>query len=263
MFLMANIFVAILALGLSVFITNKMIDVIDSIGRKFSRSPDIAKLKEQRDLKQLLGALHHHNAATRRQAVEALGNLGDRQATTALAVAYTDDDSSVRLAAQEALTKLGASPIETLVTSFEQKDVDVRLRLAAATALGKLDDPRAIDALTVALADNNIDVRHRATMVLASLKDPRVVDALSVALTDKEWIVAVTAATELAKFGERAVEPLITALKHTEGAVRLAAVQSLGNIGDVRAVDALTAALKDDDNDVRQEAKAALKHLGV
>ena len=66
--------------------------------------------------------------------------------------------------------------------------------------------------------------------------------------------------------GERrvaaAVDPLILLLKNDrEADVRAQAAEALGSIGDQRAADALTAALKDKESDVRRGAANALAQL--
>ena len=60
----------------------------------------------------------------------------------------------------------------------------------------------------------------------------------------------------------RAVEPLIQALKDEDSSVREGAAWALGSLGDTRAVDPLILALKDEDSQVRDNAAWALKYLG-
>jgi len=51
-------------------------------------------------------------------------------------------------------------------------------------------------------------------------------------------------------------------LKDDEGQVGRKAAWALGEIGDKRAVNPIIEALKDSDGDVRNEAKTALEKLG-
>ena len=61
-----------------------------------------------------------------------------------------------------------------------------------------------------------------------------------------------TAAEALGQLGDaRAVEPLTAALGDRNGAVRKAAAEALGQLGDARAVEPLTTALGHADNAVR------------
>ncbi len=79
----------------------------------------------------------------------------------------------------------------------------------------------------------------------------------------KDWDVRTAAAIALGEIGDtRAVEPLSAWLKHEWSHVREAAAKALGEIGDPRAVEPLTAALKDKDINVRRVAAKALGDIG-
>lgn len=67
----------------------------------------------------------------------------------------------------------------------------------------------------------------------------------------------------LVKIGAPAVEPLIAALQHRDNAIRITSAKVLGQIGDGRAVKALTAALEDKNVDVRQAVTEALAKVGT
>ena len=54
---------------------------------------------------------------------------------------------------------------------------------------------------------------------------------------------------------------LIEALNDKYGDFRLEAARALGNIGDSRAIEPLIEALKDEDNYVREAARAALEKI--
>ena len=71
------------------------------------------------------------------------------------------------------------------------------------------------------------------------------------------------AAGTLGRLGDaRAIEPLTTALRDEYSAVRDAAAKALGQLGDARAVEPLTAALGDEHSSVRKAAAEALDRLG-
>ena len=142
------------------------------------------------------------------------------------------------------------------------KDKDEYVRKAAAYALGKIKDPRAVEPLIAALKDHNSDVREAAAYALGKIKDPRAVEPLIAALKDEDSDVRKAAAEALGEIKDpRAVEPLIAALKDESSSVRRAAAEALGKIGDPRAVEPLIAALKDKDSDVRYAAAKALGEI--
>lgn len=90
------------------------------------------------------------------------------------------------------------------------------------------------------------------------------VDGLIKALEyEKDRQVQCDAAKALGKIGdERAVEPLINALKNKDGDVRRESAEALGKIGDERAVEPLIQALVDGTSNVSKEAAEALGNLG-
>ena len=61
---------------------------------------------------------------------------------------------------------------------------------------------------------------------------------------------------------QRAIEPLLAALKDPADAVQANAALSLGKLRDPRAVEALRLAFEDDNADVRRRAAQALLELG-
>jgi HEAT repeat protein len=147
--------------------------------------------------------------------------------------------------------------------------------------LGKLGDPQAVPALIQALGDSDWDdVRRAAAEALGKLGDPQAVPALSVwahagedaardalqtlghpmldlpqavaqVAAQGAWGVLIRALTctqvreVVVGLGAPAVPPLIQALGDSDRAVRRAAAEALGAIGDPQAVPALIQALGD------------------
>jgi HEAT repeat protein len=82
-------------------------------------------------------------------------------------------------------------------------------------------------------------------------------------LGDRDGFERMAAAESLAEVGDpRAAEPLIAALQDEYSSVRRAAAETLGGIGDPRAVVPLIATLRDNDTEVRGTAVEALVRLG-
>jgi len=79
--------------------------------------------------------------------------------------ALEDGDKSVQSAAAQALGRLEDSrALEPLVAALKHADANVRRE--AAVPLGNLRDLRAVDPLIAALKDENSDVRERAALAL-------------------------------------------------------------------------------------------------
>ncbi|MDN3515573.1 MAG: HEAT repeat domain-containing protein [Candidatus Brocadia sp.] len=124
------------------------------------------------------------------------------------------------------------------VPSFEAlaKDAleneDSGKREDAIIALGESKDPKAIEIISKALANDPVeDVRLSAIDALLDIGDKSVVDPLSAALSDRDpW-------------------------------VRESAVEALGEVGGEAAIEFIKSALNDEDGSVRELAQETLEEL--
>ena len=108
----------------------------------------------------------YSEADLRAAAASTLGQLEDVSGLLALVAARTEDsDELVRDAATEALGEWGLDPLAFLLLNSD----DPRLRAAAATLLGELDDPEALLSLAGALNDIDPEVRDAALEALHAL----------------------------------------------------------------------------------------------
>jgi HEAT repeat protein len=98
-------------------------------------------------------------------------------------------------------------------------------------------------------------------MALGELGDQRAVEPLIDALKDEKADVRREASGALARIGEPALMPLVAELEDEDGRAREAAARALGLLGDVRSIGPLIAACKDEIAHV--EAAAALARLGA
>ena len=107
--------------------------------------PNVDKFKAKEDAPGLLKALEYQKHwRVRRDAAEALGQIGDARAVGPLIAALRDDISSVRQAAAEALGQIGdTSAVEPLIAALRAASLGVRR--AAADALGQIGDRRALE----------------------------------------------------------------------------------------------------------------------
>jgi HEAT repeat protein len=78
--------------------------------------PNIAKLKENKDIDQLIKALSDRRESVRKSAADALGALKDNRAVDALISALGECESVVSMAAAESLGEIGdAKAVEPLI----------------------------------------------------------------------------------------------------------------------------------------------------
>lgn len=190
--------------------------------------------------------------------------------------------SQVREAAEPALVALGDAAVESCVKSLQDEEMIVRL--VAAEVLGQIKALRAVGPLGRALRDPfhhglgpHYPVRDAAAKALENIGGPeaeralanyrargRDVETLLGDLKDeRDSTLRREAAQTLGRLGDRrAVDPLITALKDEDPGARMWATEALGNLRDARAVEPLISALKDEASNVRLEAAKALGKLG-
>jgi len=163
-------------------------------------------------------------------------------------------------------------------------DDDLKVRCAAATVLGDLNDERGVDLLIPLLSSTSPDLRQTAAVALGHLRDPRAIDPLvqmlrsanpqdrakaGAALRDLGWTpintddhalfeVAIGNARAAAFRGEAAVDPLVSELRHDTSFARRSAAAALEAVQDPRRVQPLLTAIRDADPSVRVTAIHAL-----
>lgn len=119
--------------------------------------------------------------------------------------------------------------VEGLIEALNYEN-DHNVRLAAATALGKLEEDRAVEPLIDALDDRR-EVREVAILSLGRIGDPVAVDSLIKRLKDGNWDLRSSAAKALGQICDlRAVEPLIESLRDKSETVRWVAANALTSI---------------------------------
>ena len=152
----------------------------------------------------------------------------------------------------------------------------VKVRAAAAEALGQLGDPHAVEPLVAALRDEFGQVCAAAAEALGLIGDPQSAEPLIAALQRKKRAVSdnqgsdwdqpliKAAAQSLMRMGAPAVNPLVNAaLKDKDRSVRATAAKILGQMGKPRAIKLLAkAVVKDKDFQIRRSAAVALGQMG-
>jgi HEAT repeat protein len=217
------------------------------------------------------GLLNHSDDRVQVAAAEALGNIGTRAGRNAgqLGRQLDDDDAGVRAAAAEALGKLGrkASGYSAqLVQSLGDENASVRL--AASASLVRIGEP-ATSNLIRALAKGDPVFLQAVVETLGALGPvavPQLVKSLQA--SRETTLVRRYSALALARIGgddERVVPGLSAALEDDNAEVRAAALEALGQIG-VQAGAALQEVISLSANQrepvaVREQAIAAMARI--
>ncbi len=250
--------------------------------------PNVRKLKEQRNVKELIKALNYQKDDNiRNEAAVALGEIGDPLAIEPLRAML---DTYLYESAAVSLSKLGdmqgieamfakamddsdwrndrSKPIYVLeccgaaAVPYLSKLLKVEpyaLRAQAAKSLGNLADPRAAEALIYCL-DDKYEVAQDVHNALLKIGAPAIASFAKVLAGMEKcsdtWLQHECLIT-LAEFGAKAVEPLIDFLAYSESHKDLACTL-LGKIGDARAIEPLLQALNDPNKKVQKAARQAL-----
>jgi len=127
----------------------------------------------------------------------------------------------------------------------------------------KIDETYAINDLIAALADKNPGIVMRAVEALGQTGDERAAVPLIGMLNRSDPSLRFVTSEALIHLGSAAVPSLIDTLNHKDPVVVSAAAEILGKIGDQRAIEPLTEALKHRDSDrVRLSVATALGAIG-
>lgn len=119
----------------------------------------------------LMEALQTDNLYAVRNALESLGEIGDKSATESLLRYFTHENHSVRSAAVTAVGRCHDSSAVDLCVSLLSDSVE-SVRKSAAVALGRIEDARATGPLISVLDDAHFSVRMSAVRSLGSIGDP-------------------------------------------------------------------------------------------
>lgn len=210
-------------------------------------------------------------AMPRCAAIMALGAMGARGSAKAVAQGLLDGHWQVRLAAAEAMAKLGEAASEYLPALIGALRDDFYLvRAAACGALGALRMPEALPGLAQAFEDPSAPVRCAALTAAADLVRgaEEYCHEVFKAITDQEAEVRAAAVWCLARhesLAECYVGVVATQLMDPSPEVRAAAVSGLGVMGGAARgfQDEVSFMMNDPSDMVRQAAAGALEQLGL
>ncbi|HET6977147.1 MAG TPA: sister chromatid cohesion protein PDS5 [Pyrinomonadaceae bacterium] len=220
----------------------------------------------------------------------ALGQIGDPQALDGLLNLFSDKDASVRQAAVNALNSLALSSMsERIIPLLDDPDPNVResavkiagyfgyresaarllelcddpnerVRCAAIEHLPFVEDDRIPDVLIRTLKEETASVRAAAARALGNMSGPEVVLRLIEGLSDDDVWVRYFSARALGRLrSEESVEVLKRVVEQEKfNHVRIAALDSLGQIGGEGVAAFVASKIRDDDPDVAHAAQVAL-----
>ena len=160
----------------------------------------------------------------------------------AVQVGLTDGKEMIRFWTLGVLSEV-VIPQAREAISERLTDKEIRVRAAAAFALGAQGSHAVTGALLKALMDDDLNVRFAAAVSLEKIRDPASVDGLIKACRDADEEVRAHAALALGSIGDRrAGEALLERINQDiKPIVRGYAIMALGNLGDPGHIKALIA----------------------
>lgn len=188
--------------------------------------------------------------------------------------------------AEDLIVRKGKAAVELLITALKHRDEIIRNQ--AASALGKIEDSRAIEPLSNTLKEDKVVfVRETAVKALEKIKDVSTIVPLVFALKDEDpgvrnkalnaldklnwkpknndervmFYICKGKTGNLVEIGKAAVEPLIAILTHPDETVRDRAVSALGEIKDSRAIQPLLTVMKSKDRNFQWLVAEALTKI--
>lgn len=210
--------------------------------------------------------LNDKNVEVRRETVLALKRLGAAQSVPILIETLrTEKDQEVKYDIARALGMPGnQSAVYALINAL-MKEKNWCVKSSCIEALGRIGSDKAMSILfNILITDAGEDAawaRTKAAWALAAIGE-KSIPLLTNALRDNEESTRRRAGWALIKIGNPSVKSLISSLREINKFTRERVAQTLGWIGDERAVNALLWALKDEEPSVVSAAAWALGRIG-
>jgi len=220
----------------------------------------LRRSNERQAAEGLISALGDSEWRVRKTAVEGLLALPESPELISSLIRCLDNEENagVRNAATEVLIQLNRRALPGLMGMINQVNSEVKKFII--DILGEIADARATPVLLVALRDENENVQVSAIEALGKVRDERSIDPMIELLKRENHLLAFAAVKALERIGNpRAVEPLIKALG--KPILQRVALEALGKMGDMRALNFLLSSLQSGPKKVRDSALRALMTL--
>ena len=219
----------------------------------------LAEIGDPEAVDGLLNLVGNDDASIRQAAVSALNSVIPPSMSGRIIPLLHDSDPNVRESAVKIAGYFGYPDAAGALVVLS-RDPNERVRCAAIEHLPYVEDDRAFAVLVHAIKDETPNVRAAAARALAVMDAPEVVPVLIEGLSDDDVWVRYFSARAL---GRRRSEESVAALgqvieKEKFNHVRIAALDSLGQIGGQRIAGIVAGLVKDDDPDVAHAAQTAL-----
>ncbi len=208
----------------------------------------------------LIKALWDESPGVQETAVNSLSSFAD-EATVWAVLPLLREDAPRRNMAIDILTSIGPKVVPFMAKMLIDKDPDVRKFLA--DVFGVVGGDQVVPPLMKALSDKNANVRASAAKSLGMLGIKEAVPHLVKLLEDDEWVAfgAVEALGNIAD--EEAVHAITSLLDGPSLALRIMAIEALGDISSPLATNSLFKTLEKVDDEEKMLVAKSLVRIGI
>ena len=219
----------------------------------------LGQIGDARAVDGLLNLIGNSDASVRQAAVSALNSVMPPSLSKRIIPLLHDSDPNVRESAVKIAGYFGYPETATALVELS-RDSNERVRCAAIEHLPYVEDERGFDVLAHAIKDETPNVRAAAARALGTMDTPESIKPLIEGLSDEDaWVRYFSARA----FGRRRSPESVEALeqvvaKEKFNHVRIAALDSLGQIGGERIAGIVEELVRDDDPNVAHAAQVAL-----
>lgn len=218
----------------------------------------LAEIGDKRAIPALFKTLSHPHENCRKAAVAALGKMGvgDKNSHKILEM-LADKQWQTRRAAAFALGAIADNKaVPVLVKALRDESAEVRK--AAVSSLGKIGDSSAVPVLLESLKEGSLP-HDSVLLALGDIKKPGTLPTFYKFLKDRDPAVRAAAIEAIGKMGDQGAAPKLKQVLEEPGTARDKVIEALANLGDPHLSPLILKALQDKEAPV---CKAAIQASG-
>ena len=239
--------------------TSALVNTLSDEALAVDASNALAQIGDPQAVDGLLNLIGDDDASIRQAAVSALNSVIPPLMSERIIPLLHDPDPNVRESAVKIAGYFGYPESAGALLELS-RDSDERVRCAAIEHLPYVEDERSLDVLVHAIKAETPNVRAAAARALGTVDAPEVVQPLIEGLDDEDvWVRYFSARALGRRRSEESVDALEKVIeKEKFNHVRIAALDSLGQIGGQRIAGIVARLVSDDDPDVAHAAQVAI-----
>ena len=193
--------------------------------------------------------------------INCLGYQNEPKAVKTLIKCLESQNLEIRSASYMSLDRLNKYTLEYLLKTIKSNNKQVKI--SSIRLLGNIKKKESLSSLIEQLNDENWDIRFNSLESLGRLGYRKAIVPITVCLDDNSVNVRRKAAGVLGNFkaNDLIIKSLTNSLKDDNSGVRAKSAESLGKLGDKRAVKDLEEAVKDKDLKVQTKAIKSFERM--